>query len=263
MTAAYLITFREGLEAALIVGILLSCLRALGMSRQQWYVWGGVLAGLMLSLIFAWVFSAVIGGFEGSTEKIYEGVLMLGAAGLITHLVFWMQQRGKQIQQELNKKVEQSVKAGTLWTVALIAMFSVVREGVEVVIFFQALLAQAEGNVSILSAVFGGVSAVMLAVAIFWSTRKVPIAQIFTYSAYFLVLIAAGLLAHGIVELQGADWLPTFVKPLYDLSAILSEKEGIGALLKAGFGYDANPSLLAVVGYTIFLGSMVKALWKR
>ncbi len=263
MTAAYLITFREGLEAALIVGILLACLRALGAKDKQWYVWGGAGVGIALSLIFAWVFSTVIGGFEGKVEKIYEGVLMLGAAGLITHLVLWMRHKGKEIEAHLNKKVEQSLKQGALWTVAIVAMLSVVREGEETVIFFQALLAQAEGDVSIVAAVLGVVSAIALAVAIFWGTKKVPVGAFFQYTAYFLLLIAAGLVAHGIVELQGAGWLPTYIKPLYDLSAVLPEGAGLGAFLKAGFGYDANPSLIAVIGYILYVGVMGWMLRKK
>jgi len=260
MTAAYLITFREGLEAALIVGILLSCARVLKFNKAQFYIWGGVFLGLVLSLIFAWMFNAVVGGFEGSVEKIYEGLLMFGAAVLITHLIVWMKHRGKEIHLELNKKIEQSVKTGTLWTLAAIAMMSVVREGVETVIFFQALMAQASGEVPIVSALLGVLSAVLLAVVIFYSTKKVPVKSFFQYTAYFLVLIAAGLLAHGVVELQGAGWLPTFIKPLYDISVIVPESEGFGALLKAGFGYDANPSLIAVVTYGLYLFFMLRYL---
>lgn len=263
MTAAYLITFREGLEAALIIGILLSCLRALKMNRQQIYVWAGAFVGLVLSVLFAWMFTSVMGGFEGTVEKLYEGILMLGAAGLITHLVFWMQNRGRDIQKNLNRKVKESVAQGTLWMVSLVAMMSVVREGVEVVIFFQALVTQAEGGVPIISGGLGLLSAVLLAVLIFWTTKNVPVRAFFQYTAYFLVLIAAGLLGHGIVELQGADWLPTFVKPVYDLSTVLSEKEGLGALLKAGFGYDANPSLLAVLGYIGYLMAIGSLLLRK
>ena len=93
----------------------------------------------------------------------------------------------------------------------------------------------------------------MLACVIFFSTKKVPVKKLFSYMSYFLILIAAGLFGHAIVEFQGADVIPTFIKPIYDLSAILSEKEGLGAFLKAAFGYDANPSLLAVLGYWLYL----------
>lgn len=82
-------------------------------------------------------------------------------------------------------------------------------------------------------------------------------------TSYFLVFIAAGLLAHGIVEFQGAGVLPIIIKPVFDLSRVLSESEGIGAILKALFGYDANPSLIAVIAYVAFLVSSFAMLRRR
>jgi len=263
MAAAYLITFREGLEAALIIGILLSCLRALKMNQHQIYVWGGVVAGLILSLIFAWAFSLLLGGFEGKSEKIYEGLLMIGAAGLITHLIVWMRIQGRQIAEHLKTQVELSVKTGMLWSIAFIALFSVVREGIETVIFFQALSVQSNGALPFISGGAGVFSAVVLAVVIFYTTKKIPINEFFRYTSYFLILISAGLLAHGVVELQAAGWIPTYIKPLYDLSAILPETTGLGSFLKAGFGYDANPSLIAVMTYVTYLGIFGAILRRR
>ena len=253
MNAAFLITFREGLEAALIVGILFAALRAFKAQQKSFVVWLGVLVGIMLSFLFAWGFAAFTAGFEGKTEKLYEGVLMLVAAGLITHLVFWMRREGKRITKKIHQKVKENLVTGSLWGIGLLAALSVAREGIEIVIFFQALLIQSEESVSIVSGVLGILAAVFLAGIIFFSTQKVPVAKLFQGLSCFLVFIAAGLIAHGVVELQGAQVFPTFIKPLYDLAPLLSEKEGIGGFLKAGFGYDANPSLLAVGGYWLYL----------
>ena len=258
MTAAYLITFREGLEAALIVGILLATMRALGAQKQNIFVWGGVIAGILLSLVFAYGFQFLAGGFEGKVEKIYEGLLMLGAAGLITHLIFWISKQGKTIEKNLKEKVAQHLSRGALWSIAFLSMMSVVREGVETVIFFQALSVQADGAISYWSAIGGVLTAIGLALLIFKSTKKISLKSFFTFTKYLLIFIAAGLVAHGIVELQGAGWLPAFIKPLFDLSAVLPETQGLGALLKAGFGYDANPSLIAVIGYLLYLGTMLR-----
>lgn len=179
---------------------------------------------------------------------------MLVAAGIITHLIFWMRREGKNITKNLKAQVKTHLDAGSLWMIGALATIAVAREGIETVIFFQALLVQSGESISILSGLLGVTSAILLAGVIFFSTRKIPVGKLFNYLSYFLILIAAGLIAHGIVELQGADIIPTLVKPLYDLSTVFSEKEGLGALLKAGFGYDANPSLLAVLGYGLYLG---------
>ena len=262
MNAAFLITFREGLEAALIVGILFAAMKALGAQKKNFVVWLGVLMGLFLSFVFAWAFATFTTGFEGATEKLYEGILMLVAAGIITHLIFWMRKEGKNITKNLKQKVKTHLDQGSLWMIGALAAIAVAREGIETVIFFQALFVQSGENISILSGILGVVSAVVLACVIFFSTRKVPVGKLFDYLSYFLILIAAGLIAHGVVELQGANIIPTIIKPLYDLSTVLSEKEGLGAFLKAGFGYDADPSLLAVLGYVLYLG-VVLGLYRR
>ncbi len=263
MNAAFLITFREGLEAALIVGILFAAMRALGAQKQNFVVWAGVVMGLLLSFLFAWAFATFTSGFEGTSEKLYEGILMLVACGIITHLIFWMRKEGKNIARRLKEQVKTHVDKGSLWMIGALATIAVAREGIETVIFFQALFVQSGEQVSIMSGLLGVASAVLLACVIFFSTRKVPVGKLFEWLSYFLILIAAGLLAHGIVELQAAGWLPTIIKPLYDLSAILSEKEGLGAFLKAGFGYDANPSLIAVVGYVLYLGIVGRMYLKK
>lgn len=263
MNAAFLITFREGLEAALIIGILFAAMRALGAQQKNIVIWAGVFLGLVLSLLFAWAFNILAGGFEGTSEKLYEGVLMLAAAGIITHLIFWMRREGKNIHKKLNAKVKDHLDKGSLWMIGALATIAVAREGIETVIFFQALFVQSDETLSVLSALLGVGTAILLACVIFFSTRKVPVAKLFQILSYVLILIAGGLVAHGIVELQGADVLPTFIKPLYDLSAIFPEGTGLGAVLKAGFGYDANPSLLAVIGYILYLGVVGKLYLKK
>lgn len=263
MNAAFLITFREGLEAALIVGILFTAMRALGAQKKSFVLWIGVALGLLLSLVFAWAFATFTAGFQGASEKIYEGLLMFAAGFIITHLIFWMKAQGRDIAKKLKQQVSDNLKAGTCWMIGLLATIAVAREGIETVIFFQALMVQSDTTVSILSGVMGVSLAIVLAVIIFVSTRKVPVGKLFHYLSCVLILIAGGLVAHGVVELQGAGWLPVVQKPIYDLSGILSEKEGLGAILKAGFGYDANPSLIAVVVYWIYLGVVGRMYFRQ
>lgn len=250
---AFLITFRESLEAGVLVGILFSLLAAVGDKKHFSVVWLGVFLGVLLSVLFAFVFTHFLGGFEGKIEKIYEGILMIAASGLITHMVFWMKKNAKTLKKHVQKKVEKVVQGGAVFSLFLIAFFSVVREGVETVIFFQAIDTQSEQGISILGAVLGVLCAVILSFFLYFSSKKIPLKTFFTASGYLLLIIAAGLFAHGIVEFQGAGWLPTFIKPLFNLSSFLSEKEGIGSFLKAMFGYDANPSLIEIIGYILFL----------
>ncbi len=250
---AFLITFRESLEAAVIVGLIFSILKSLGKKEGYKYVWFGVGAGVLGSLIFAWIFSKFWGGFEGKTEKVYEGILMIAAALLITHMVFWMKKKAKILKKHISEKVEGYISSGSIASLFFLTFFSVIREGVETVIFFQAIDTQSNTGISIIGGIIGVVLAIGLAVLLQRLTRNVAFKTFFSVTGILLLFIAAGLVAHGIVEFQGANWIPTFIKPIWDTSAILSEKEGLGSFLKALFGYDANPSLLAVIGYILFL----------
>lgn len=256
---AFIITFRESLEAAIIVGILFAVLQSCKAEQFKKYVWAGVAAGVVLSIVFAWVFAEFFGGFSGKTEKIYEGFLMLGVAAFITHMVFWMKGQVGVFKKNISLKVEASLLTKAVLPMFLIAFFSVVREGIETVIFFQAIDIQSDTGISVLGGIIGVISAVILATVIQQLAIKISYKKFFRITGVLLIFIAAGLIAHGIVEFQGAGWLVTFKKPLFDLSAILSEKTGLGSFLKALFGYDANPSLIAVLGYVSFL---TVAFWK-
>jgi high-affinity iron transporter len=244
-----LITFREGLEAAIIVGTLLSFIRALKVSKADLYVWLGVAIGLIASVVFAWVFNSFFGGFVGKNEKIYEGILMLVGGLMILQVSYWMKHNAKKYLTNLKSQIAVSIEQGTLFTIATIVALSVMREGVETVIFIEALQAQSDTALSLPMAIGGIVASILLAIALFFGSKKLPIKQIFSVSTTLLFMIAAGLLAHAVVEFQGAGWLPIIIKPLYDLSSVFSEKEGFGAILKGLFGYDANPSLIAVLVY--------------
>ncbi len=263
MAPAFLITFRESLEAAVIVGILLAVLRTMGQSKRSIFIWSGAGVGIILSLIFAWVFKTFLGGFEGAAEEIYEGIMMLFAAGLITHLLFWMQKHSHQIKESLERKVTDILERKELWLLFFLACFSVLREGVETVIFLQAISLQSDSVFAFWAASVGCLAAIILAIAIFWSSKSISPKKFFQATSVFLVFVAAGLLAHAIVEFQGAGVLPTLIKPVFDLSGVLSESEGLGAILKALFGYDANPSLIALIAYGGFLFASFLLLFRN
>lgn len=263
----FIITFRETLEAALIVGLLLSLVNAF--YKKFWkahlYIIYAVFAWVVFSFIFSFLFDTLFWGFEGKTEKVYEWFLMIAAFLMISHLLLWTNKNSKKIAEQIKQKVETALLKSELWVITAIAFFSVVREGVETVIFLNALNTSTESG-SIFIWILWVIIAIILSCILFFSLKKINISAIFKTTNVLLLLIAAGLLAHGIVEFQWAGVLPTFVKPLFDLSWILSESEWIGSFLKAMFGYDANPSLIAVIAYVAYLGSfpfLLKKLHKQ
>jgi high-affinity iron transporter len=138
MIAALLITLREGLEAALIVGIVLGVLRKLGRMERGKPVWIGVVAAIVASIAAGLALNALGVAFEGRGEEIFEGTAMSLAAGVLTWMIFWMQRQGRNVQAELESDVRQAVTVGSAWALFSLAFVAVLREGIETVLFLTA-----------------------------------------------------------------------------------------------------------------------------
>ncbi len=254
MSAALLITLRETLEVALIVGIVLAYLKKTGSFGHVKFVWRGVLAGVVLSVVLAVVFNLLFGGFEGRAEEIYEGVVMLIAAGLLTWMILWMLKQRASLRANLEKKVEGHLRGDHPWGIFVLVLVATAREGIETVIFLQATLVNSGFDATMLGAVLGMVIAVVASFVLFKGIAKVPLRQFFTVSSVLLILFAAGLVAHGLHEFIEAGVVNFWTVEVWNLNGVLDEKGVLGSLLKALFGYNGNPALLEVVAYVGYLG---------
>jgi high-affinity iron transporter len=252
MVASFLIVAREGLEAALIVGIILSVLRKLGQSQLGRPVWVGVLAAFVASLAAGLALNALGVAFEGRGEQIFEGVTMLLAAGVLTWMIFWMQRQGRRIQAELELDVRRAVTAGSAWGLFSLAFVAVVREGIETVLFLTAAALSATPMQTLIGGGLGLILAVILGWLLFVVGKRLNVRKFFQATSILLILFAAGLTAHGIHEFQEAALLPTLVEHVWDINPILNEESVTGAFLKAIFGYNGNPSLLEVLAYSAY-----------
>ncbi len=254
MGAAALIMLREGLEASLVVGIVLAYLTKLQQQSRASYVWAGVGAATAASAAVAALFSWVAGGFEGTNEALFEGAIMLAAAGVLTSIILWMQRQARHIKSQLEHEVGRALTTGQLWGLAALAFVAVFREGVESVLFLGAVFLTHPDPLAAVGAVAGLQAAVLLAYLIFRASVALDLRRFFYLTGLALVLVAAGLLAGGVHELQEAGWLPTLVNPLWDLSRSLSEQSLVGASMKALFGYNSDPSLLEVLAWVAYVG---------
>jgi high-affinity iron transporter len=262
MLASFLITLREGLEAALIVGIVLSVLRKLGQSGRSRPVWLGVAVAVLVSVAAGLALNALGVAFEGRGEEIFEGVAMLLAAGVLTWMVFWMQRQGRHVQAELEQDVRHAVSNGRTWALFSLAFVAVVREGIETVLFLTAAAFSTTPTQALFGGALGLIAAVILGWLIFAVGKRLDVRAFFRVTSVLLILFAAGLFAHGIHELQEAALLPTFVEHVWDINHVLDEDSAVGAFLKALFGYNGNPSLLEVGGYVVFFVVVGLASWR-
>jgi len=257
---AFVITFRESLEAALVVGIILAYLKHTQSTRYNNVVYLGIGAGVIVSLVLAYVFENYLGGFTGRAEELFEGFVMLAAAILVSFMVFWMRQQ-KGISKKIHQKVKKHITKNHPWGLFLLAWLSVGREGVETVIFLNAAEFAGDGN-PFWSGILGVIVAMVLGYTIFTTTKKIPLKYFFNATSFLLVLFAAGLVAHGVHELQDATLIPLVIGEIWDINPtivtegvypLLHEKGLIGSFFKALLGYNGNPSLIEFASYVIYL----------
>jgi high-affinity iron transporter len=266
MLASFLITLREGLEAFLLVGILLSYLERLGAAHYQRYVYLGALAGLFASVLAAFVLQLVVSQFD---DEYYRTCLMIGillfASGLLTYMAIWMQRQARERTSEVRRQLEAHVGARNLLGMVSLSFAAVLREGIETVLFFSAL-AYAPAGLSFQSGLLGGLLGLAASAALVYAmlrgSRRVPIGAFFKYTGLLVLVIAAGLLSSSVNMMQAVGWLPFLDSPLFDISFLLGDRDGIGLFLRALFGYNASPTPLQFVAWAGYLGLFL-ALWRR
>ncbi len=255
MLSTLLITLREGLEAALIIGIILAYLSATNNRQGFKPVWIGTSLAIVVSLIAGAVIYFYAGRLEGRGEEIFEGIAMWTAAGVLTWMIFWMRKQAINIKSHLHAQIQTALGSGSALGLLGLAFVAVVREGIETVFFLFAATRVAES--AVLSAA-GGILGLGIAIAIGYSiykgTSKLNIRAFFNVTGLLLILFAAGLLAHGIHEFHEAGIIPPAIAHVWDIDHILPEQSVIGRFLTAIFGYNANPSLVEVLAYVSYLG---------
>jgi len=269
MIASFVITFREALEAALIVGIVLSYLARTKQTRYNTAVYLAITAAVAASIAGALLFNRVAGGFTGRAEEIFEGVTMLVGAGLLTTMILWMMKQ-RHVAEELRERVATKVAQAHVVGLFSLVFVSVLREGIETVIFLGAAsFVSTDSN--LIGALAGLLAAVVLGYLIFAGSMRLDIRKFFTVTSILLILFAAGLVAHGVHELQEAGMIPVVVAHVWDINPalnpdgsypLLHENGFVGSVLKALVGYNGNPSLLEVMSYLGYL-ALVFVLWSR
>jgi len=252
MFPSFLLALREGLEAALIVGIALGVLRKIDRTSLKSFVWLGVGSAGLVSVVVALVFTALDAQFSGRTEEIFEGVTMFLAAGVLTWMIFWMQRQSRTLRSELETDVRQAALSGGKQALFFLAFVAVVREGIELVLFLSAAAFSTSAQQTLIGAGLGLGAAIVLGWALFASTVRLDLRRFFQVTSLLLLLFAAGLVAHGIHEFNEAGWIPPLIEHVWDINPIVDEKSTFGEILKALFGYNGNPSLTEVLGYGLY-----------
>jgi high-affinity iron transporter len=254
---------REGVEAALIVSIVLAYLAKTGNSAHAGKIWVGTGLAVVASAAIGIILFNTVGSFEEPYEQIFEGSTMLLAAAVVTWMLFWMRRQAASVKGALHAAVDRVLDAGGAWGLAVLAFTAVIREGVETSLFLvgQATSATTGDGTSsagsvVLGALVGLAIAILIGYGLYRGSRRLNLAVFFRWTGIGLIFIAAGLLSHAVHEFTeiGALGSGPWTQAAFDLSGVLSHEDGVGSFLRAIFGYSANPEIITFVvhvGYVI------------
>lgn len=277
---ALLITFREGLEALLIVGIITSYLKRMEHTKYTKYVWLGAGLAILASIGVALLFQVVFTGFAAMGSQMYLKVsIILISSVLLTQMVFWMAKHSKNLKGNMEGKMNSFISTGNIAGMVIHSFLVVLREGVETVFFFAAITG---GNIEAALKGWGAVTGFIIAFVVsyffFKGTMKVSLKTFFKATGAFIILIAAGLLVQGISMLQDLSIIGSVMPHVYDITWFLPEHPidyehyirdhgsvpifsgEVGIFLKALFGYSSMPSIeeiIAYVGYFVVIYLLV------
>jgi high-affinity iron transporter len=269
MFPTYLLSLREGLEAALIIGIVLGAVSKIRRKDLAPAVWLGTLSAVIISILTAIILTSFGMSLEERAEQIFEGVTMLIAAGILTWMIFWMGKQARFLKSELEDGVNKAAASTGKRAVFWLAFMAVVREGVELAIFITAaFFAGGEDQVTtniiqtLAGTILGLGTAVLLGYTIFATSLRLDLRRFFQVTGILLILFAAGLVAHGVHEFNEVGWIPSVVEHVWDVNMILDENSIAGQLLKTLFGYNGNPSLTEMIAYFVYI-AVVTVFWRR
>ncbi len=265
IVAPIIVSLREGIEAALVIAIMLSYLRKSNQEDMRKFVLGGATVAVFASIGIALVMGLLWGTFEGPMLAIFEGSVVLIAAVLLTTMIVWMWKAGPTVSTEIQESVQKTTEKQNWLGLALLSFSLVLREGVELVLFSMALVVQ-DGAEIYFGVGLGLLLAAGLGIGIYRGSLQISMQSLFKWTSAFLLLVAAGMVAYGVHELQEGGLLLIGPIEIWNINPpqlpdgsypLLHDKGLIGGLAKAIFGYNGNPSFLEVLGYSAYMMILV------
>jgi high-affinity iron transporter len=253
MLATFFLMLREGLEAALIVGIVAAYLVRIGRRDALPKVAIGVAAAIGLSIVVGLVVTLTIQRLPLVVQETLEGLAAVLAVAVLTWMLFWMRRQGRALKGELERDVDMAIGEGTTLALVALAFVAVIREGIETVLFMIPILSfNGTGPDTVLGGVLGLVIAAGFGWAIFVAGVRVNLRRFFTVTGTVLIFVSAGLVAFAIAEF-GEAGLFANGGTAFDLNAVLPDQGAVGSVLRGLFGYRSSPTPLELIGYIAYL----------
>ncbi len=253
MVANYLIGLREGLEAALVVSILVAYLVKCGRRDRLAPVWGGVLLAVALSLCFGALLTFTSGRLSFQAQEAFGGTLSIIAVGFVTWMIFWMRRTARSLSKELRGRVDTALAMGT-GALVVTAFIAVGREGLETSLFiWSAVQATGQSTEPILGAVLGLLTSVAIGYLFYKGALRINLATFFKWTGALLIVVAAGVLSYGVHDLQEAAILPGLNSLAFDVSNAIPPSSWYGTLLKGTVNFTPATTWLQAIAWTAYI----------
>jgi len=253
MLSTFVIALREGLEAALIVGILVAYIVRTDRRQLLKPLWIGVATAIAASLGLGAILSFTSAELSSRGEELFAGLTSFIAVGLVTWMVFWMKRAARTLRDELHGKVDNALVGGPI-SLALVAFFAVMREGLETALFiytnFKTVGAASSATVGL---VLGLALAVALGYLIYNRSVKLNLSKFFTITGVALIIVAAGVLSYGIHEFQELGWLPGADTFIWDVTPWIAKESILGSILGGTIGFDTTTSVVQFIAWSAYL----------
>jgi high-affinity iron transporter len=260
-----LLGLREGFEAALVVSILVAFLVKTGAKAALRWVWVGVAAAIVLSVTIGAVLTYGTQSLTFEAQELVGGSLSILAVALVTGMVFWMRSTARTIASDLRGKLSDAVNLGP-WAIIMVAFLSVGREGLETAVFFYAAVQAAGGGTTqpLVGFVAGILVAVVLGYLLYRGAVRLNLTKFFRITGVLLVIVAAGVLAYGLHDLQEARFLPGLNNLAFDLSGPIPESSWYGTVLKGIFNYSQQTTVVQAVAWVLYVAVVLTLfLWPK
>ncbi len=252
MFANFLIGLREGVEASLVVGILVAYLVRTNQRQLLPRIWTGVGIAVVVSLLFGALLTFGPRQLSFRSQELIGGTFSLVAVGFVSWMIFWMAKAARSLRGELEGKLAQAAATGGM-SLVLVAVLAVGREGLETALFvWAAARATSSSSEPLIGAGLGLVTAVVLGASIYRGALKLNMAKFFAWTGGFLVVVAGGVLSYGIHDLQEARVLPGLNNLAFDVSNQIPPTSWYGTLLKGTVNFSPATTWLEAVAWTLY-----------
>ena len=259
MLANFLIGLREGLEAALVVGILVAYVVKVDRRDVLARLWIGIAIAIAVSLGVGAILTWGPYGLSFQAQEAIGGALSIVAVGFVTWMIFWMARTARDLKHNLENRMDLALM-GAGWGIIVLAFLSVGREGIETALFVWASVASSGGTaIPAIGALLGILTAIVIEILIYRGFVRINLGKFFTWTGGFLIIVAAGVFAYGIGDLQESGIIPGALSKAWDISGVIPASSWYGTVLQGVVNFNPNPSWLQVIGWFVYLAITIPA----